>query len=107
MSKLRHYTTRLFEMQALCGEDDVVQYQVEQCGAVSPSWRSGSGRWRVGRAMHNRNFMVPQYRRGKLCTSSREPGDGTCYTFLFGRLPAASRLIEHYTVFGFRDDYTQ
>jgi hypothetical protein len=35
-----------------------------------------------------------------------QPGDGTCYTFLFGRLPAASPLIDHYTLFGFRDDYT-
>lgn len=36
-----------------------------------------------------------------------QPGDGTCYTMLFGRLPAASPFIDHYTVFGFRDDYTQ
>lgn len=36
-----------------------------------------------------------------------QPGDGTCYTFLFGRLPAASPLIAHYTVFGYRDDYTR
>ena len=30
-----------------------------------------------------------------------QSGDGTCYTFLFGRLPAASPLIDHYTVFGY------
>lgn len=36
-----------------------------------------------------------------------QPGDGTCYTILFGRLPAASPLIAHYTVFGYRDDYTR
>jgi len=35
-----------------------------------------------------------------------QPGDGTSYTILFGRLPAASPLIAHCTVFGFRDDYT-
>ena len=33
-------------------------------------------------------------------------GDGTSYIILFGRLPATSPLIAHYTVFGFRDDYT-
>jgi len=36
-----------------------------------------------------------------------QPGDGTCYTFLFGRLPSPSRLIDHYAVFGYRDDYTE
>ncbi len=36
-----------------------------------------------------------------------QPDDGTCYTFLFGHLPATSPFIERYTVFGFRDDYTQ
>jgi hypothetical protein len=36
-----------------------------------------------------------------------QPGDGTCYTFLFGRLPAASPFIAHYTVFGYRDDYAR
>lgn len=36
-----------------------------------------------------------------------QPDDGACYTFLFGRLPAESPFIEHYTMFGFRDDYTQ
>jgi hypothetical protein len=36
-----------------------------------------------------------------------QPGDGTCYTFLFGRLPATSPFIEYYTVFGYRDDYTR
>jgi len=36
-----------------------------------------------------------------------QPGDGTCYTFLFGRLLAASPLIAHYIVFGYRDDYAR
>lgn len=36
-----------------------------------------------------------------------QPGDGTCSTFLFGRLPAASPSIAHDTIFEFRDDYTQ
>jgi hypothetical protein len=34
-----------------------------------------------------------------------EPGDGTSYRILFGRLPAPTPLIPFYTLFGFAEGY--